>query len=81
MNFCIEYSSSKISSISPEMYYKEIIEKDLDTATTEIDLISKSASNREVISKGEYNYMAPKEKGPGKFYQIFKFTNRTTHQP
>jgi hypothetical protein len=44
-----------------------------------LDSILKSALNNEVISKSEYNAMAPKEKGPGKFYQIFKVHRK--HNP
>jgi non-homologous end joining protein Ku len=76
---CQEHLASKINPENPETYYKEIKEKDLDKAKDEIETVLRRALNKGEISKNEFNAMVPREKGPGKFYQIFKVHKK--HDP
>ena len=54
------------------MIWKQITEKDLDAAKNEIDSTLKSALAKNELSKDEFNAMSTGDKGPGKFYQLFK---------
>ena len=53
-------------------YYKPSSEKDLDTMKQKITSVLKDGLNQKWISKSEFNAMNPTDKGPGRFYQIFK---------
>jgi formamidopyrimidine-DNA glycosylase len=61
-----------VTKDSPNTYYKAITDAELAQAKKEIDKVLKSALNREDISKKEFEAMSTKDKGPGKFYQIYK---------
>ena len=64
--------TSTIKPDSAQLYYKEISEKDLDLAKKEIDTLLNSAATKNDLSKDEFNAMCTKDRGPGKFYQLFK---------
>jgi hypothetical protein len=51
------------------MYYKG---RDLEAAKKEIDSTLKKALAQNEISQSEFIAMCTTDKGPGKFYQLFK---------
>jgi hypothetical protein len=68
----IEHLTSEIKPNSAQFYYKEIGEKDLALAKKEIDIALDSAAAKGELTKDELNAMYTKDKGPGKYYQLFK---------
>ena len=74
----IDHLNSKVDASAQTGYYKEIKQTDLNLAKQEIDAVLKSVFNREEISKSELEAMLTKDKGPGKFYQIFKVHKKHT---
>jgi hypothetical protein len=75
----MDHLSSKINPDKPETYYKEISINELDKAKKEIDKTLNEALLKEEITQKEFNAMTTKDKGPGKFYQLFKI--HKAHDP
>jgi hypothetical protein len=75
----MDHLTNKIKPDQPETYYKEINIKDLDKAKREIDKVLNEALVKQEITQKEFNAITTKEKGPGKFYQLFKV--QKAHDP
>jgi len=53
-------------------YYQKVTEESLDLAEEKIMHLIEEGLDNEYISKTEFDAMNPSEKGPGKFYELFK---------
>jgi hypothetical protein len=71
-NVALKHLTSTVKANSLGIYYYEISEKDLESAKQETESTLKSALAKNEISKDEFNAMFTSDKGPGKFYQLFK---------
>jgi hypothetical protein len=81
VNSCNQHllSSQQQPTGPPLPYYKPSSEKDLDTMKHQIVSVLKDGLNNKWITKSEFNAMNPSDKGPGRFYQIFKVHKE--HEP
>lgn len=73
LDSCYQHLSSQITienKVQP--YYQKITLEDLNDAKIKIQDILKTGFQNNFISKSELDAMLPTEKGPGKFYQLFK---------
>jgi hypothetical protein len=76
---CYEHLSSKITINDQEQpYYQKITLSDLQKAKDKIETILKKGHQEKFITKSELDAMLPSEKGPGKFYQLFKVHKKHT---
>ena len=57
---------------SQKNFYSEVTGIDLGSAKDEILDVLKTALKDGLITKEEFNHMDPSNKGPGKFYELFK---------
>ena len=73
-----EHLSGHVEGKPTEKCYREITEKDFQAAKNEIDNKLKAGLASSEISKEELEAMTTADKGPGKFYQIFKVHKKHT---
>ena len=79
LDSCYEHLSSKITINDQEQpYYQKITLSDLQKAKDKIETILKKGHQEKFITKSELDAMLPSEKGPGKFYQLFKVHKKHT---
>ena len=57
---------------SESPYYCKSDNKTLDQAKSEILSVLKEAKDQDIITADDFEAMDPTEKGPGRFYQLFK---------
>ena len=81
MTSCYKHLSSKQSQPdgSEKPYYSRVQPEVLDLVKSQISNLLEEGFDNEYISKDEYEAMDPSEKGPGKFYELFK--NHKEHNP
>ena len=53
-------------------YYSEVSEDELNSAKAQVLDVVTSAHKDGLLTKDEFNAMNPSDKGPGKFYELFK---------
>jgi hypothetical protein len=77
----VESCEDHLKSVDSEenTYYEKIPKEVLEKSKKDIEKTLKTALNMEQITKHEFEEMMPKEKGPGKMYQLFKV--HKTHNP
>ena len=74
MRSCNDHLKSEQPQIdgSSKPYYKSVSEDSLNSAKQEIMYLLEEGLDNEYIDKDEFEAMNPTEKGPGKFYELFK---------